>query len=196
ISNDIPLLIGTTFNELVKTAYDEKNLMIQDAKKRLENSYGNNTDTYIELFAKSYPNYTPQDLLSIDTLFRPNTILVADARAAVTKAPLYTYLLTWKSPVENHTKGSFHGVDIPLAFNNIMLGKHWTGTGKDARVLADKMSSAWINFARTGNQNLEGVLPAWRTYSRENGETMIFDNEPEIRNNHDRELMQLIKSVR
>src|SRR5690606_16153048 len=50
ISNDIPLLIGTTFNELVKTAYDEKNLTIQDAKKRLENSYGNNTDTYIELF--------------------------------------------------------------------------------------------------------------------------------------------------
>lgn len=196
ISNDIPLLIGTTFNELVKTAYDEKNLTIQDAKKRLENSYGNNTDTYIELFAKSYPNYTPQDLLSIDTLFRPNTILVADARAAVTKAPLYTYLLTWKSPVENHTKGSFHGVDIPLAFNNITLGKHWTGTGNDARVLADKMSSAWINFARTGNPNLEGVLPAWRTYSRENGETMIFDNEPEIRNNHDRELMQLIKSVR
>lgn len=196
ISNDIPLLIGTTFNELVKTAYDEKNLTIQDAKKRLENSYGNNTDTYIELFAKSYPNYTLQDLLSIDTLFRPNTILVADARAAVTKAPLYTYLLTWKSPVENHTKGSFHGVDIPLAFNNIMLGKHWTGTGNDARVLADKMSSAWINFARTGNPNLEGVLPAWRTYSRENGETMIFDNEPEIRNNHDRELMQLIKLVR
>lgn len=196
ISNDIPLLIGTTFNELVKTAYDEKNLTIQDAKKRLENSYGNNTDTYIELFAKSYPNYTPQDLLSIDTLFRPNTILVADARAAVTKAPLYTYLLTWKSPVENHTKGSFHGVDIPLAFNNIMLGKHWTGTGNDARVLADKMSSAWINFARTGNPNVEGVLPAWPTYSRENGETMIFDNEPEIRNNHDRELMQLIKSVR
>jgi para-nitrobenzyl esterase len=196
ISNDIPLLIGTTFNELVKTAYDEKNLTIQDAKKRLENSYGNNTDTYIDLFAKSYPNYTPQDLLSIDTLFRPNTILVADARSAVTKAPLYTYLLTWKSPVENHTKGSFHGVDIPLAFNNIMLGKHWTGTGNDARVLADKMSSAWINFARTGNPNVEGVLPAWPTYSRENGETMIFDNEPEIRNNHDRELMQLIKSVR
>src|SRR5690606_25956408 len=108
ISNDIPLLIGTTFNELVKTAYDEKNLTIQEAKKRLEHSYGNNTDTYSDLFAKSYPNYTPQDLLSIDTPFRPNTILVADARAAVTQAPLYTYLLTWKSPVENHTKGSFH----------------------------------------------------------------------------------------
>src|SRR5690606_22714787 len=75
-SKDIPLLIGTTLNELVRTVYDEKNLTLDEAKTRLVESYGDNTDTYIELFEKAYPNYTPQDLLSIDTLFRPNTIVV------------------------------------------------------------------------------------------------------------------------
>ena len=39
-------------------------------------------------------------------------------------------------------------------------------------------------------------LPAWKIYLRENGETMIFDNEPKILNSHNRELMQLIKSIR
>lgn len=196
ISKDIPLLIGTTFNELMKTAYDEKNLSLADAKARLQKQYGADTDAYIKTFAKAYPNHTPQDLLSIDTLFRPTTIIVTDARAATTKAPLYSYLLTWKSPVEENTKGSFHGVDIPLTFNNIELGKHWTGTSDDARQLAEKMSSAWINFARTGNPNVAGVLPAWATYTTANGETMIFDSEPKILHNHDRELMQMIKKPR
>jgi para-nitrobenzyl esterase len=194
ISKDVPLLIGTTFNELVRTVYAEKNLTMDEAKKRLINVYGDKTDQYIQLFAKTYPNYTPQDLLSIDNLFRPNTIVTSDARAAKTKAPVYSYLLTWKSTVEDNSKGSFHGLDIPLAFNNIELGKHWTGTSNEAKVLADRMSSAWINFARSGNPN-DKSLPAWNAYTRENGETMIFDAQPKILNNHDRELMELIKSV-
>lgn len=194
ISNQVPLLIGTTLNELVRTAYGEAGLTMADAKKRLQKSYGAKTDAYIELFSQAYPNYSPQDLLSIDTLFRPNTIIVADARAERASAPVYTYLLTWKSPVENSRKGSFHGLDIPLAFKNIELGQHWTGTSDEAYALADKMSSAWINFARTGNPN-DRALPEWRPYSRENGETMIFDQAPEVRNNHDRALMTLIKSL-
>lgn len=196
ISKNIPLMIGTTFNELVKTVYDEKDLSMEEAKKRLDKIYGQKTEAYIDLFKKSYPNCSPQDLLSIDTLFRPTTIEVADARAAATSALVYSYLLTWKSPIENNTKGSFHGVDIPLAFNNIELGKHWTGTGEDARALAEKMSAAWINFARSGNPNVKDVLPSWKPYTQENGETMIFDSEIKVLNNHDRELMQLIKSVR
>jgi para-nitrobenzyl esterase len=195
ISKDIPLLIGTTLNELAKTVYSEKDLTLDEAKKRLAEKYGDKTDDYIKLFAQAYPNYTPQDLLSIDTLFRPNTIVTADARAAKTTAPVYSYLLTWKSTVEDYTKGSFHGLDIPLAFKNIELGKHWTGESDEAKALAEKMSSAWINFAKTGNPNVEGSLPAWKAYSRENGETMIFDAEPKILNNHDRELMQLIMSA-
>lgn len=195
MSKNIPLLIGTTFNELVKTAYAEKHLTLDDAKKRLVKTYGDKTDSYINLFEKTYPNATPQDLVSIDTLFRPNTIITADARSAKTKAPVYTYLLTWKSDVDNSSKGSFHGLDIPLAFRNIELGKHWAGISDDAKNLAEKMSSAWINFAKTGNPN-DKSLPAWKPYSRANGETMIFDKEPKILNNHDRELMELIKSVR
>ena len=195
MSKDIPLLIGTTLHELVKTAYDEKDLTMAEATKRLKEKYGDQTDNYIKLFEKTYPGSTPQDLLSIDTLFRPNTIVTADARSAKTKAPVYSYLLTWKSDVDGGTKGSFHGLDIPLAFKNLELGKHWTGSSDEAKQLAEVMSSAWINFAKTGNPNVKGSLPEWKPYTQENGETMIFDTEPKVRNNHDRELMQLIKTA-
>jgi len=195
ISDNIPLMMGTTLNELVNTAYAEKDLTLEQAKERLKEIYGDKTDQYIEVFAKSYPDYTPQDLLSIDPVFRPFTIRTADARALQSKAPFYVYFLAWRSPVDDATKGSFHGLDIPLAFNNVDLKPEWTGTSDEAYKLADIMSSAWINFAKTGNPNVAGKLPEWKTYTAENGVTMLFDNCCTIVYNHDRELMHFINPL-
>lgn len=192
ISKDIPLMMGSTLNEMMPTAYGEKDLTMEQAKERLAKEYGDKTDKYIELFAKAYPDYTPQDLLSVDKVFRPYTIRTADARALETNAPLYVYFLAWKSPVEDFSKGSFHGLDIPLAFYNVDLRPDWTGNSEEAWKLSDKMSSAWINFIKTGNPNVEGVLPKWESYTAENGATMYFDNECRIVNNHDRELMNFM----
>lgn len=195
ISKDIPLMIGSTLNELMQTYYGEKDMTPEQAKDSLAKEYGDKTDQYIELFAKAYPDYTPQDLLSIDKVFRPYTIQTADARSIESGAPLYVYLLAWKSQVDNASKGSFHGLDIPLAFNNVDLRPDWTGNTEAAWNLADKMSAAWINFAKTGNPNVKGKLPDWDTYTKKNGATMYFDNECRIVNNHDRELMNFIRPV-
>jgi len=195
ISKDIPVMIGSTLNEMMPVAYGEKELTLEQAKERLVKIYGNKTDQYIELFAKAYPDYTPQDLLSIDTVFRPYTIRTADARAEESSAPLYVYFLAWKSQVDNASKGSFHGLDIPLAFNNVDLRADWTGNTEEAWALADKMSSVWLNFVKGANPNVEGVLPEWEPYTAENGVTMYFDNECRIVNNHDRELMHFMVPV-
>ncbi|WP_417363826.1 carboxylesterase/lipase family protein [Galbibacter sp.] len=193
MSKDIPLMIGSTLNELMPTVYGEKDLTMEQAKERLEKAYGDKTDHFIELFAQAYPDYTPQDLLSIDTVFRPFTIRTADARAEESEAPLYVYFLAWKSQVENASKGSFHGLDIPLAFYTVDLRPGWTGDTKEAWDLSDKMSDAWLNFAKTANPNVAGKLPQWDTYTEENGNTMYFDNQSKIVNNHDRALMSFIK---
>lgn len=195
ISKDIPLMMGTTFNELMNTVYAEKALTLDQAKERLAKTYGKRTDQYIALFARSYPEYTPQDLLSIDNVFRPFTISTADARVKQANAPLYVYMLTWKSSVDSASKGSFHGLDISLAFHTVDLRPDWTGNTEEAWKLSEKMSSAWINFIKTGNPNVPDVLPEWKAYTPENGETMVFDNECKIVHNHDRELMNLIKPI-
>ncbi|MAW95146.1 MULTISPECIES: carboxylesterase/lipase family protein [unclassified Leeuwenhoekiella] len=195
ISKDIPVMIGSTLNELMPVSYGNKALTLEQAKDSLTRQYGDQTDRYVELYAKAYPDYTPQDLLSIDKTFRPYTIRTADARAEESTAPVYAYILTWKSPVEDYSKGSFHGLDIPLAFNTVDLRPDWTGESEEAWALADKMSSAWINFVKTANPNVPGVLPKWEPYTAENGATMYFDNDCKIVYNHDRELMQFIRPL-
>ena len=195
ISKEIPLMIGTTFNELMRTYYGEKEMSMEQARERLVNEYGDRTDEFIRLFSEAYPDYTPQDLLSIDNVFRPYTIRAADARARQGGAPLYVYLLAWKSPVDNASKGSFHGLDIPLAFYNVDLRPDWTGNAAEAWKLSEKMSSAWLNFAKTGDPNAPGQLTSWEPYTAENGATMYFDKESRIVHNHDRKLMHFIRPV-
>lgn len=191
-SKDIPLMIGSTLNELMSVAYGEKNLTLKQAKERLAKEYGDKTDQYVSLFAKAYPDFTPQDLLSVDKVFRPYTIRTADTWSVQGKAPVFVYFLAWKSQVDSASKGSFHGLDLPLAFNNVDLRPDWTGNTPEAWKMAEKMSSAWINFARTGNPDAPGILPEWKPYTAENGITMYFDNVCRIVNNHDRELMDFI----
>ena len=64
--------------------------------------------------------------------------------------------------------------------------------GAEAVKLADLMSQAWINFARKGDPNTE-ALPAWPAYDSDNGATMFFNNECEIKYNHDKELIDFIR---
>ena len=195
ISKDIPVMIGSTLNEMMPVAYAEKNLTLEEAKKRLEKTYGQKTDEFIALYKKAYPDFTPQDLLSVDVVFRPYTIRTADARSKETSAPVYAYFLAWKSAVEESTKGSFHGLDIPLAFYNVDKRTDWTGNTDAAWALSDKMSAAWLNFAKYGNPNVEGVLPKWDPYTAKNGTTMYFDNESKIVHNHDKALMNFMRPL-
>lgn len=195
ISDNIPLMMGTTLNELIRTGYGEKDLTLELAKERLAKMYKSRTEKFVTLYAEAYPDYTPQDLLSVDTVFRPFTIMAADARVKQATAPLYCYLLAWKSPVDSASRGSFHGLDVPLAFNNIDKRSDWTGTSEEAYGVADKMSSSWLNFAKTGDPNVAGKLPEWKPYTVEDGATMYFDSNCRIVNNHDRKLMKFIKRI-
>ena len=191
ISKDIPLMMGTTFNELQRLHY-KRELSLDEARGELQKTFGDDTDAYINAFAKAHSAYTPQDLLSIDWLFRPKTLITADA---ITSAPsplipnLYLYMFTWRSPV---SLGSVHGNELCFCFNRLHQAPNIVPqpTADDLR-LADVMSSVWAQFAHTGNPNING-LPAWHPYTKENGELMVFDHRCYIRNNPDRELEEII----
>ena len=188
ISDNIPLMIGTTFNELQRLYYDRP-LTLDDAKRELKPTFGNGTDAYIAAFAKAYPDHTPQDLLSIDWLFRPKTIITADARSAHLSSPIYMYMFTWRSPLN---RGSIHGHELKFCFNTLHRAKNDlpSPTAEDLE-LADLMSNAWAQFAHTGNPNIDG-LPEWHPYTAENGEIMIFNHQRAIRHNPDRTLEEII----
>ena len=81
-------------------------------------------------------------------------------------------------------------MELPFVFNNIQRCEEMTGGGKEAYALADKVSSAWINFAKKGNPNCR-ELPNWPAYTPENGATMIFDNKCQVKAHHDKELLAI-----
>jgi para-nitrobenzyl esterase len=85
-------------------------------------------------------------------------------------------------------------MELPFMFNNIALARPLTGGGEDAYALADKISSAWINFIKTGDPNAKN-LPEWPKYTPEKGATMIFDNKCKVVYNHDKELIEYVDSL-
>jgi para-nitrobenzyl esterase len=98
-------------------------------------------------------------------------------------------MFTWRSPL---SKGSVHGNELCFCFNRLHQARNIVPqpTADDLR-LADLMSSAWAQFAHTGNPNIDG-LPVWQPYTQENSELMVFNHRCYIRNNPDRELQQII----
>jgi para-nitrobenzyl esterase len=85
-------------------------------------------------------------------------------------------------------------MEIPFVFNNIARCEEMTGGTAEAYALAEKVSDAWIAFARTGNPNHKGI-PEWGAYKKDNGITMIFDNQCEVKQNHDKDILAVVPDI-
>lgn len=194
-SKDIPMIIGTTLHEFNMSAYVPALRTIDEAgvKEMLANKYGEHADDFVKAFGKAYPGHTPKDMIDVDVIFRPNALEQAKVKEAQQGAPVYMYQFAWKSPVLDSIFGSTHCMEIPFVFANTDRHASMTGGGDKARELAAKMSGAWINFAKTGDPNTDG-LPRWAPYEPTQGATMIFDRECRIANNHDKELIDIVRS--
>jgi para-nitrobenzyl esterase len=164
---------------------------MENARISLEKKYGDKTDAYMAAVKKAYPETTkPSDYIDIDVFFRPGTISQANLKAVAGAAPVYMYLFSWQSPVMDGMYKAMHCMELPFVFDNIDKCEEMTGGGKEAYALSDKMSTAWINFARTGSPNAN-KLPNWPAYTEQNGAMMIFDNKCEVKNNPDKELLSI-----
>jgi para-nitrobenzyl esterase len=191
IAKQVPLLVGTTKNEFAQFITGARNISMDSAMSRIQKRYGDKTAAYLAAVKKAYPETVkPSDYLEFDFIFRPGAIRQADQKVMPGAAPVYMYLFTWQSPVFDSVFKAMHCMELPFVFNNIQLCEEMTGGGKDAYALADKMSGAWINFAKTGNPGTK-ELPQWAPYTPENGATMIFDNKCELKNHHDKELLAI-----
>ena len=186
---DIPLLIGSTFNEFSRLRYGEE-ITMDEAKEQLKERYGEDTDKFTEAFVKAYPKGSPQDMLSIDLNVRAGTLGRSAQKYNQGSAPVYVYLFNWKSQVLNGRYSACHNMEIPFMFNNVALARELTGSTEDAYVLEDKVSGAWINFTKTGIPNADG-LPKWDAFAPETNATMIFDTQCEHKINHDKELLEI-----
>jgi para-nitrobenzyl esterase len=127
-------------------------------------------------YRQLYPHASPSDVFfSATTASRSwrAAIVEAELRAAQ-GAPAYVYQLDWKSPLDGGKWGAPHGLDIPLVFDNVDKDGSITGTGPGAQSMAEKMSEAFLAFARTGDPN-NPTLPRWEPYQLPRRQTLVFD---------------------
>ena len=197
ISDDIPLMIGTTFNELQRSRYNQP-ITMEQARTELQRTFGGETDAYISAYCESYPDKQlrtlPSDLLCIDWLFRPKTIITADAIGGTRKADTYVYMYTVGESDNRGYKGSAHGSELKYCFD--VLHHYSNQLSQDCinanKQWAETLSNVWAKFAHDGNPNCNG-LPSWQPYTKENGELMEFGGtKPTLHHNHDRKLEEII----
>lgn len=89
----------------------------------------------------------------MDTFIRLPMLKIMSHKADQGGAPAYAYVFTW----ENGGIGSNHGAEIPFVFVNL------TGGDDAAQKLAETVSQAWINFAKTGTPSARKILTGIRS---------------------------------
>ena len=195
LSKNIPLMIGTVKNEFAtfQNGAMGNNPSVEKVNEAIKTRYKDKADAYITDVKKAYPmDSQPKDMVDVDVMFRPGAVMQANTKSAVLGgAPVYMYLFTWQSPIADGKMKATHCFEIPFVFNNIARCEEMTGGTKEAYVLADKVSQAWINFARNGNPNHKD-LPNWTPFTTKNTATMFFDNQCVVKPQHDKELMELV----
>lgn len=189
VSANVPLLIGTAETETSiyigrAVSPDPKNFELgeDDVRGRIA-KYVRISDTdagaLMAAYRKSRPNATPGDLLvaiTTDHQYGRGSQAIAERKAEQRGAPAYTYLFTWKSPSFDGKLRSPHTIEVPFVFHNELMEPSLVGTGPEIHTLADRMSDAWIAFAKTGNPNVPS-LPKWEAFDTSRRATMVFDNE-------------------
>jgi para-nitrobenzyl esterase len=105
-------------------------------------------------------------------------------------APVYQYFFTWQSPMLDGVAGAWHTSELAFCFDNTKRCEQGTGNTPEAQALAKTMSTAWVNFARTGNPSQPGLV--WTASDTTHCQTMVFDNHPRMANDPEGDVRRIL----
>jgi para-nitrobenzyl esterase len=203
-SADVPLLVGSTETEV--TPYMTADLLepIDTATllRRVRETLRVNDSTaerMIALYRTHRPQASNTDLAIImatdNSVMRHSGHMTSERKAALGKAPVYSYYFQWYTPVRDGKLRSMHALELPFVFDHVDDATYMVGTGQDRYALADRMSAAWAAFARSGNPNHAG-LPEWKPFSAGDRSTMVFDRECRLVNDPYSEERRALAAIR
>jgi para-nitrobenzyl esterase len=180
---EVPVILGTNRTELTlqlmgdAAAFDLDEAGLQS---RTQEMFGDKARELVEVYRKSAA--TPSEiffLMASDRAYCVPVMTIAERRAALGKAPAYFYYFTWETPVAGGKMKSPHALEIAFVFDNTERSARFTGGGARPAALADKMSDAWIAFARTGKPDTP-KLPKWTPYDASNRATLVLNDRSEV----------------
>jgi len=174
VSRNVPVLIGSVSEESMSYS---SNPTEEQWRQTLTKSFSaEKADALIAAMKHAHPEK------SIRTLSygvggygqRNNVQRMVKLKHGQQAAPAYQYWFTWQSPQLDGQCGAWHTAELAFCFDNTRLCAQGTGNTPEAQAVARKMSTAWANFARTGNPSQPGL--AWTPSDPDRCQTMIFDN--------------------
>jgi para-nitrobenzyl esterase len=178
-SADVPLIVSSTLEDaaLALRRFDTDEDTLRAA---LGERFGDKAGEIHDLYRRHEPDKAPHLLLAqvlTDAGFRRNVHIQAERKAAQGAAPVWVYQWDWPTPAYDGKFGAIHGIDVAASFHAVR-DTFFAGQ-EEGRLMADRLASAWVAFARTGDPNNE-TLPHWPTYDGSSRSTMVFDAQTRV----------------
>lgn len=186
VSTDVPLMIGSNKDEMTLFLGHlpwVAEATFENLPEGLKPYLGARTAEVLASYRQAQPQKLADEIaISIvsDLGIRSLSLQIADRKLAQKAAQVFVYLFAWETPVLGGRLRSCHTLEIPFVFDNAATAA-LTGEDPARLALAEKMSRAWLAFARHGRPDHAG-LPAWPGYSTAGRATMIFDTTCRVEN--------------
>ncbi len=184
VGGDHDLLLGYNTDEvnyfLVPTGLQKKiklNIILNKAVQRVHPA----PSALIAVYKNVHPKKNLGELFSAILTayqFQIPSVRYAEAHAKF-PGKTYMYEFGWKSSVANGSYGAYHGLELPFVFNNldIVQGERgMLGPEGGPADLAEKMQTAFIQFAKTGD-------PGWDAYNTGERKSMLIDKIWQLQTN-------------
>jgi para-nitrobenzyl esterase len=201
-ADGVKLIIGTNKNESTFfNIFHECTKNKEEIQKMFENNNMSDKFPAIEEFyfnQKKGGDSSPTLNFAKDYMFLLGSLEVADILSQ-NKQDVYMYRFDFMPPIPRlFGLKSTHGIDIKTTFNmpSLLVDSLWFLTRpSSAQLLYKYMHYSWINFIKTGNPNGDHLNTTWEKYDVEKRKTLIFDRETSLRENPEKEIIDLWKGT-
>lgn len=172
---DVPLIAGTNKDEGTMFAAFLPSTTPEQFRASTREIYGDHADAVLSL----YPLTDKKDLAAAKNQFITDGWFVHGTRGMLqgmekvsSKAYQYHFTRRTKAPP---AWGAHHGYELGYVFNNLGPAQQ-----EDAdEELAEAMIRYWVQFAETGDPNVEG-LPEWPAYTTESDQYLELGDEIKV----------------
>ena len=183
--NNVPVILGSNGDEGSSLGAGRGPATLADYRRFSAETYGALASEFLAV----YPAKRDEDVLEARVASYTDQSFGWEMRTwarmmRTVSSNAYLYFFSRVIPGDDAGRlRAFHAGEIVYVFGNLGKSPHqYANRAYDDtdRRLSEALVSYWINFAKSGDPNGEG-LPAWPSYSRDADQSMEFGNTIEVR---------------
>jgi para-nitrobenzyl esterase len=190
-SADVPVIISTMLHDAA-LRLDNFDLTEAALSEVFRKRFGAKGEPILAAYRQENPRQSPYltQAEAFTDATRGNSMLQAERKAALKRAPVYMYVWDWATPAFDGKFGAVHGHDVDASFH--LVRNPICGAGQaEGTLMADRLASTWVAFAKAGDPN-NPTIPHWPPYETKRRATMVFDKEMRVANDYRGDFVRMI----